>query len=498
GNGTEQPPVPHHTPSPPPQIETTNVPHTSLSPVQTLPQITTSIPLPSTTPTPTTITTPTRLTRSAIRIAQSKALNTRADKHESLSRGVRHGEAFITVSGLDAGQGRETIAKSSAISYDSPPRVTSFGIDEDSMQPTLIGLMAFCTNLQTKVTNMENTIKAQALEITHLKTRQEEEFHAEEVTPEKEASKLTDKDSESIGDLANVPTTSIIVSTVSATFSTASVLDSPAVPTIVTTTSPIPSSTIVTRRKGKEKMVEEESPKKSKKDLRSEQLARELAEKFELEDERRKEQIAIDKRIARIEAERELHAMIEDLDRSDEVVNKHLEEYEQHQEDLSLEEKIELIQVLLDYQQRMSHVKRFKDQQQKLTTKAARKKFYMAVESIQHFEPIDFSPKSKGVKRSREALTQEASKKLKTASQGLSKEQIELMMQIVPVEEVYPETLAVKRPILGWYVQTEGQLKRWKIVRVSEFLELYQSFEDLVKAVDREDLDTLWKMAQEL
>ncbi|GKA40556.1 hypothetical protein Tco_0733149 [Tanacetum coccineum] len=444
--------------------------------------------------------------------------------------------------------------------------------------------MAFCTNLQTKVTNMEKTIKARALEIKHLKTRvqhlkdgkksrqediledapnrggvqdqgeeyahgEEEEVHREEATPEKEASKSTDKDSESTGDLANVltsmgvanilanvsktgvnatatqqvPTASTIVSTISVTFSTTSVLDSPAVPTV----SPIPSlstSTVVTRRKGKEKMVEEESPKKSKKDLRSEQLARELAEKFELEDERRKEQFAIDERIARIEAERELQAMIKDLDRSDEAVNKHMEEYEQHQEDLLLEEKIELIQVLLDYQQRMSHVKRFKDQQQKLTTKAARKKFYMAVlrshnnwkakhfkgmtfdqieaefipvwESIQHFEPIDFSPKGKGVKRSGEELSQEPSKKSKT--QGLSKEQIETMMQVISVEEVYPETLVVKRPILGWYVHTEGQLKRWKIIRVGEFTELYQSFEDLVKAVDRKDLDTLWKMAQEL
>ncbi|GKA40555.1 hypothetical protein Tco_0733148 [Tanacetum coccineum] len=102
GDGTEQPPVPHHTPSPPPQIETTNVPHTSLSPVQTLPQITSSILLPSTTPTPTTTSTPTRLTRSAIRIAQSKALRTGADEPASLSRGVRYGEAFTTVSGLDA------------------------------------------------------------------------------------------------------------------------------------------------------------------------------------------------------------------------------------------------------------------------------------------------------------------------------------------------------------------------------------------------------------
>ncbi|GJY32478.1 hypothetical protein Tco_0416947 [Tanacetum coccineum] len=147
GDRTEQPPVPHHTPSPPPQIETTDVTHTSLPPAQITPQITPSITLPSSTPAPTTTLTPTRLTRSAIRIAQSKTLSPGADEPASLLRGVRHGEAFTTVSSLDAGQGRETIAKSSTIPHDSPPRVTSFGVDEGSMQPTLTELMAFCTNL---------------------------------------------------------------------------------------------------------------------------------------------------------------------------------------------------------------------------------------------------------------------------------------------------------------------------------------------------------------
>ncbi|GJT25554.1 putative ribonuclease H-like domain-containing protein [Tanacetum coccineum] len=103
GDGTEQPPVPYHTPSPPPQIESTDVTHTSLPPAQITPQITPFITLPSTTPTPFTTLTPTRLTRSAIRIDQSKALTPGADKPASLLRGVRHGEAFTTVSSLDAG-----------------------------------------------------------------------------------------------------------------------------------------------------------------------------------------------------------------------------------------------------------------------------------------------------------------------------------------------------------------------------------------------------------
>ncbi|GKA95722.1 hypothetical protein Tco_0817817 [Tanacetum coccineum] len=104
-------------------------------------------------------------------------------------------------------------------------------------------------------------------------------------------------------------------------------------------------------------------------------------------------------------------------------------------------------------------------------------------ESIQDFVPMDSKLESERFKRPGTLLEKERAKRLKT---------------VISVEEVYPETLAVKRPILGWYVQTEGQLKRWKIIRVGEFTKLYQSFKDLVKAVDREDLDTLWKMAQEL
>nr|GFB03270.1 hypothetical protein [Tanacetum cinerariifolium] len=47
--------------------------------------------------------TPRRLTKRAIRIAQSKALSPSADEPASLSRDDRHGEAFPTVSSLNAG-----------------------------------------------------------------------------------------------------------------------------------------------------------------------------------------------------------------------------------------------------------------------------------------------------------------------------------------------------------------------------------------------------------
>nr|GFD50480.1 hypothetical protein [Tanacetum cinerariifolium] len=56
-------------------------------------------------------------------IAQSKALSPAADEHASLLRDDRQEEDFPTVSSLDAGQDRENIAKTSAMPYESSPRV---------------------------------------------------------------------------------------------------------------------------------------------------------------------------------------------------------------------------------------------------------------------------------------------------------------------------------------------------------------------------------------
>ncbi|GJY16636.1 hypothetical protein Tco_0672804 [Tanacetum coccineum] len=120
---------------------------------------------------------------------------------------------------------------------------------------------------------------------------------------------------------------------------------------------------------------EEEPPKKSRQEQIDEQIARELEERYAQENQARREQIARDEEIARIHAEEELGMMISELDRSNEMINKHMEEFE---------------------------------------------------------------------------------------------------------------------------ASANGHIKRWKILRVREYTELYQTFEDLLKRIDKEDLDTLWKMAQEL
>ncbi|GJX38726.1 hypothetical protein Tco_0252029 [Tanacetum coccineum] len=59
----------------------------------------------------------------------------------------------------------------------------------------------------------------------------------------------------------------------------------------------------------------------------------------------------------------------------------------------------------------------------------------------------------------------------------LSQEDLQQMMMVVPVEEVYVEALQVKYPIIGWEVYTEESRKYWKITRVGNHTEPYQFFE---------------------
>ncbi|GJZ77735.1 hypothetical protein Tco_0642407 [Tanacetum coccineum] len=103
-----------------------------------------------------------------------------------------------------------------------------------------------------------------------------------------------------------------------------------------------------------------------------------------------------------------------------------------------------------------------------------------------------------------EALLQESFKKLRTAQASglepfqeqstkepkeLSEEDIKKLLEIVPVEKFRVKTLQTKYPIMDWEIHTEDSRKYWKIIRVSNITEAYQSFEDMLKAFDREDLD---------
>nr|GEY74052.1 hypothetical protein [Tanacetum cinerariifolium] len=120
----------------------------------------------------------------------------------------------------------------------------------------------------------------------------------------------------------------------------------PNVSTIFTTASVV---TLYSRRprensakdKGKEKVVESDVPKKKRlQEQIDAQVEREMEEEFIRDNQRFSEQLTRDSKIARLHAEEELKMMIECLDRSNEMIAKHLQEYEQAAADLTIGDKI--------------------------------------------------------------------------------------------------------------------------------------------------------------
>nr|GEU35156.1 ribonuclease H-like domain-containing protein [Tanacetum cinerariifolium] len=129
------------------------------------------------------------------------------------------------------------------------------------------------------------------------------------------------------------------------------------------------------------------------------------------------EQLTRDSEIARLHAEEELKMMIEGLDKSNEMITKHLNEYEQAAADLTIRENIELINELRN------------------DIGGIKEKFIPVWKQIKDFVPMSSKEEGERMKRKGLKLDQESAKKMKT-SEDVSKEDLKGMMQLVPLEEV--------------------------------------------------------------
>nr|GFA37501.1 hypothetical protein [Tanacetum cinerariifolium] len=217
----------------------------------------------------------------------------------------------------------------------------------------------------------------------------------------------------------DVPTGSDVVPTASPVFATAMVV------------------TPVTRRKGKEVMVESETPKKQKvQEQIDAQVARELKEQLERKDQRMTKQIARDAKVARIHVEEELQSMIDGLDRSNETVAK--------------DYYMAVIRNNLGWK-----VKDFKG----MTFEEVEAKFNSVWKQIEDFIPMGSTKEAERFKRKGISFAQESAKKQKTSEEvtkeakspdEVSEEKVKEMMQLVPIEDVYVEALQVKHPIIDW------------------------------------------------
>nr|GFC25706.1 hypothetical protein [Tanacetum cinerariifolium] len=291
GEGSGTPTEPHHTPSP----EATSSHHT-----------TSSIPLPSipTAPIPTitqTDTTPIIQYSRRARIAQSSALPTIADEPTSLVRDNSQGEACPTDSGFIADQDRATIAKSSTLPRDSAPRVTSPAAEEGSMQQTINELTAFCTSLQRQHLELLAKFQAQEVEINILKERVKYLEDKEGVIGDKSgddapikgrrsnereaaAERISTDSEETARVLTSLDATNVIAGETNVPTGSGSIPTAGPPATIVSTGSEVSptASPIVRRRKGKEIMLESDTPKKKKlQEQIDAQMARELEEQQE-------------------------------------------------------------------------------------------------------------------------------------------------------------------------------------------------------------------------
>nr|GEW52467.1 hypothetical protein [Tanacetum cinerariifolium] len=307
------------------------------------------------------------------KIAQSLALPPVENEHASLIGDDSQGEACPTDSGLEAEQDKANITKTSTLPSKSTPRVTSLAADDGSMQQQLNELTNLCTRLQRQQEEMASKITAQDMEISQLKARvklledregggfaqsgEDASIKGRSLDKGEEAAikRSTEKGSNDTEEMVNVLTSlnaaTVLSSGVSVSISPiieVSVAEVPTCSCFIPTSSPpgtgvptggVPTGSDVvptarpifttatvatpyTRRKCKEKTLEEE---------------------MERDAQRMNEQIARDAKIAKIHAEEELQIIIDGLDRSNETIAKYLQEYYQFVAELPIGERIELI-----------------------------------------------------------------------------------------------------------------------------------------------------------
>nr|GFB45311.1 hypothetical protein [Tanacetum cinerariifolium] len=154
--------------------------------------------------------------------------------------------------------------------------------------------------------------------------------------------------------------------------------------------------------------------------------------------------------------------------------------YQEFALELPLEKRIELISDLVKYQSNYS--------------------------KVEDFIPMGSKEEAERLKRKGLNLEQEHVKKQKSSEQTpemeksteeITEEKMKEMMHLVPVEDVYVQALQIKHPIIDWNVHIKGQRSYWKIIRLGGSLACYQFFIDLLKQLDREDLNQLWDLVKE-
>nr|GEW86589.1 hypothetical protein [Tanacetum cinerariifolium] len=309
------------------------------------------------------------------------------------------------------------------------------------MQQTINELTAFCTSLQRQHSELLAKFQAQEVEINRLKERvkllEDKGVIGVKSGDDAPIKGRSTNDGEGAAERIMVTSSGFIPTA-----------GPPA--TVISTGSEVgpTASLIVPRRKGKEVMVESDTPKKKKlQEQIDAQVARELEEQQEREDMRMNEQIARDAEVARIHAEKEI---------------------QESTEKANVQEAEEGVLYGCNQKQLGVEVQRFQ-----------RKGINLEKEQVKKQKSSEEAPETK------------------TSTEEFTEDKIKEIMQLVLVEDVYVQALQVKHPIIDWKVHSEGKRSYWQIIRLGGSSACYQFFVDLLRQLDREDLNQLWALVKE-
>nr|GEZ02858.1 hypothetical protein [Tanacetum cinerariifolium] len=160
----------------------------------------------------------------------------------------------------------------------------------------------------------------------------------------------------------------------------------------------------------------------------------------------------------------------------------------------------------------LDNIRKYQSLKRKLVSIAqARKNMIIYLKNMAGYKIEHFREEPQKKKVAEETLLQESFKKLKTVevlgsesthdtptndSKEISEEDVKNMLEIVLVSEFKVEALQVN-PLIDWEIHSERSRSYCKIIRVGGITEAYQSFKDMLKGFDREDLDALWRLVKE-
>ncbi|GJT43165.1 reverse transcriptase domain-containing protein [Tanacetum coccineum] len=243
-------------------------------------------------------------------------------------------------------------------------------------------------------------------------------------------------------------------------------------------------------------MVEHEPMKKfSKKDQI--RLDKELAIKLQAEEE--EERLAREKvkaNVTLIEEWNDIQAKIE----ADQLLAERLQAREQ--EKLTIEERANLFQQLLEKRRKHFAAKRAEEKRNRPQQKLNKEKMFdKAFKRVNTF--VDFRTEiaqESNSKRVRDELEQESIKKQKVDKDTKTAE-LQSLMQVIPDEEevaIDAIPLATKPPtIFNWKIYKEGKNSYYQIIRADGSSKMYRVFSLMLKSFNRQNLEDLFKLVKD-